>query len=213
MKFFDCFLIGALLFSACGSQPKKEQANPPPEPSTPLFDVSLMPEEPLFDMETTLGTMRIKLYKETPGHRDNFAKLVSERYYDGIIFHRIIKGFMIQAGNLGQTPTKAQLNYGPSGVDYKIPAEILPAFTHKRGSLAAARDGNPEKASSGAQFYIVLSDNGATHLNGSYTIYGEVVDGFEVLDAIAALPVTRNERGEMASPVKAPEILSITPAF
>ena len=192
MKLIHCILV-FLLLASCGNQPKKEQVHHPPEP--------------LFDIETTHGTMRIKLYQETPGHRDNFAKLVAEGYYNGIVFHRIIKEFMIQAGNLGEKPTKAQLAYSERGVNYTIPAEILPGFTHKRGSLAAARTDNPQKASSGSQFYIVHTNDGAKHLDGNYTVFGEVVDGFEVIDKIANEPVL----GER--PVKAPKIISIKPAF
>ena len=208
MKIIYCLFMGALLLASCGNRPQKEQAQPPPEPVGPLFDVTAVPEEPVFDMETTHGTMRIKLYKETPGHRDNFVKLVADRYYNGILFHRVISGFMIQAGETGPEPTQAQLNYGEKGVDYTIPAEIIPSLTHKRGTLAAARTDNPEKASSGSQFYIVHTNDGAKHLDGNYTIYGEVISGLEVIDKIAQEPV-----GAQSRPLKEPKILSITPIF
>jgi len=211
MRTFYYLMIGAVFLASCGNQPKKEAAQNNPEQSGPLFDVAAMPEEPLFDMKTTHGTMRIKLYKETPGHRDNFAKLVADRYYDGIVFHRIISGFMIQAGNTGETPTEIQQKYGgKTGVDYTIPAEIYPGFTHKRGTLAAARTSdqvNPQKASSGSQFYIVHTDNGAKHLDGNYTVFGEVVDGFETIDKIAGASVNRD------LPAKEPKIIAITPVF
>lgn len=211
MKFIFCFFMGAALLCACGNRSGKKEAQPPPE-LAPLFDVANMPQEPLFDIKTSHGTMRIKLYKETPAHRDNFARLVAARYYDEILFHRIIAGFMIQAGNTDETPTQVQQKLGgQTGVDYTIPAEIVPGFTHKRGTLAAARMGdnvNPEKASSGSQFYIVHTDTGAKHLDGNYTIYGEVVDGFEVIDKIAGEQMI--DRGQSAKP---PKILSITPAF
>ena len=214
MKLIHCILV-LLLLASCGNQRGKEQEHHPPEQTGPLFDVATMPAEPLFDMETTHGTMRIKLYKETPGHRDNFAKLVAERYYDGIVFHRIMKGFMIQAGNLGEKPTQAQLGYGEMGVNYTIPAEILPQFSHKRGALSAARTDNPQKASSGSQFYIVHTNEGARHLDGNYTVYGEVIDGFDVLDKIANDPVVVNPNrpGENSRPVKEPIIISIRPVF
>jgi len=209
MKIIYCLFIGSLLLCSCGNQSKKEQAQPPPESDTPLL---ALPESdtPLFDITTTHGVMRVRLYKETPKHRDNFAKLVAARYYDGILFHRIMTGFMIQAGNTEETPTKIQSDYGgKTGVDYTIPAEFVPGLTHKRGALAAARMPdhlNPEKASSGSQFYIVHTNDGAKHLDGNYTIFGEVVDGFEVIDKIAAEKVTGGQH-----PVQPPKILSITP--
>lgn len=209
MKFTFCFFMGAALLCACGNRSGEKEAQPPPELAAPLFDLTNIPQEPLFDIKTIHGTMRIKLYKETPAHRNNFAKLVAERYYDGILFHRIVTGFMIQAGNTDETPTQIQQKLGgKTGVGYTIPAEIIPGFTHKRGSLAAARTNNPEKASSGSQFYIVHTNDGAKHLDGEYTIYGEVVDGFEVIDKIAGEQMIDRER-----PAKPPKILSITPAF
>jgi len=211
MKLISCLIISTLLAASCGNQAsKKENAQTAPEPAGPLFEMADLPQEPLFDIETTHGTMRIKLFKETPGHRDNFAKLVADRYYDGILFHRVRKGFMIQAGETGEEPTSAQLKYGEKGVDYTIPAEILPIFSHKRGALAAARTNNPEKASSGSQFYIVHTDDGATHLNGEYTVYGEVIDGFEVIDLIANVPTTGSPRDLTLDP---PKIISIKPVF
>ena len=152
--------------------------------------------------------MRIKLYKETPAHRDNFAKLVAAHYYDGIIFHRIISGFMIQAGNTGNPPTAIQQQYGgPTGVNYTIPAEIKPGLIHKRGALGAARTDNPQKASSGSQFYIVHTDDGAKHLDGNYTVFGEVIDGFEIIDIIAKNSVNDSH------PAKEVKIISIKPVL
>jgi len=210
MKLTYCILIGSLLLVSCGNQSKKEKAivTQEQEPAGPLFDVATMPQEPVFDMETTHGTMRIKLYKETPMHRDNFVKLAADRYYDGIVFHRVISGFMIQAGQTGETPTKIQQEYGgETGVNYTIPAEFVPELSHKRGALAAARTNNPEKASSGSQFYIVHTDTGARHLDGSYTVYGEVIAGFDVIDKIAAVPVSGDR------PIKTPKIISIKPVI
>ena len=116
--------------------------------------------------------------------------------------------FMIQAGLLGDEPTQAQLEYGDQGVNYTIPAEIVPGLKHKRGSLAAARlpeHLNPERASSGSQFYIVHHDHSAAHLDGGYTIFGEVIDGFEVIDKIANEPVSADR------PIKEIKIISIKP--
>ncbi len=145
-------------------------------------------EEPLLEMVTSMGSMKIKLYKETPQHRDNFVKLARKGYYNGLLFHRVIRGFMIQAGDpFTRDTTKVDL-YGSGGPNYTIPAEIVPGLHHKKGALAAARKGdsvNPEKASSGSQFYIVQDEAGCAHLDGEYTIFGEVVDGLGVVDNIA----------------------------
>ena len=104
---------------------------------------------------TDFGTMKVKLYNETPLHRDNFVKLVSEGFYDSLLFHRVIKGFMIQGGDPQSKNAAAGQMLGSGDVGYRIPAEFNDSLYHKKGVLAAARDNNPEKASSGCQFYIV----------------------------------------------------------
>lgn len=106
---------------------------------------------------TSLGDITVKLYDETPLHRDNFLKLAKEGYYNGTIFHRVIKDFMIQGGDPNSRDPQPGAHYGTGGPDYTIPAEIIPGIFHKRGTLAAARQGdevNPERRSSGSQFYI-----------------------------------------------------------
>ncbi|MCQ2216604.1 MAG: peptidylprolyl isomerase [Bacteroidales bacterium] len=112
-------------------------------------------------IQTTLGDITVRLYDETPLHRDNFLKLAKEGYYDGTIFHRVIKGFMVQGGDPDTKNAKKGANYGAGGPDYTIEAEIKPGLFHKRGALAAARLGdefNPERRSSGSQFYIVWGE-------------------------------------------------------
>lgn len=107
---------------------------------------------------TTLGNIIVKLYDETPKHKENFIKLCKEGYYDGTIFHRVIKEFMIQGGDPDSKGASASQRLGTGGPDYTIEAEIMPGLYHKRGALAAARQGdevNPERRSSGSQFYIV----------------------------------------------------------
>ena len=165
---------------------------------------------------TTMGKITVKLYNETPQHRDNFIKLVEEHKYDSIMFHRVIKLFMIQAGEkYAPTDSVNRANY--KAPDYKIPAEIIfPKYFHKRGKLCAAREGdevNPSRASSANQFYIVTgkhyTDNeldklikennltltpeqretyktsgGAPHLDGAYTVFGEVLTGMKVVHKI-----------------------------
>ena len=154
-------------------------------------------ETPEFDIVTTYGTMRVRLYDKTPRHRDNFVKLVSEKYYDGIRFHRVIEGFMIQTGDPYSRDT-AQINkWGMGGPDYTVPAEFVSDYHHKKGALAAARKGdlaNPTKASSGSQFYIVHDENSCSHLDGQYTIFGEVISGLEVIDKIATVDTDRYDR-------------------
>ena len=111
------------------------------------------------ELETTLGNIVVELYNETPQHRDNFIKLVKSGYYDGVLFHRVIKDFMIQTGDGNSKTADAETPLGDGDPGYTIPAEfVYPKYFHKRGALAAARTGdqvNPERRSSGSQFYIV----------------------------------------------------------
>ena len=155
-----------------------------------------LPAEPQFDIVTTMGTIRVKLYADTPKHRDNFAKLALEGFYDGILFHRVIEGFMIQGGDPLTKETEDHSLWGTGGPGYTIPAEIVADHVHKKGALAAARRGdiaNPYKESSGSQFYIVHDGNACFHLNGEYSVFGETVDGFDVIDKIASTPVDRRD--------------------
>ena len=231
----------------------------------------------LVKLETTMGNITVALYNETPKHRDNFIKLVKEGVYDSTLFHRVIKQFMIQAGDPDSKNASDTAMLGSGDVGYTIPAEFNPKFFHKKGVLAAARQGddvNPEKASSGCQFYIVtgrkftepqllgmenkineqreealfdslarqhmkeiykmrkagdnagllelqdtleaqareLTDKeekfrftpeqikaystigGAPHLDGSYTVFGEVTEGMEVVDNIEIAKTNRADR-------------------
>jgi len=107
------------------------------------------------ELVTTEGTIVLRLYDSTPLHRDNFLRLVKSRYYDSILFHRVIKDFMIQAGDPNSKTAEPGRPLGSGGPGYRVPAEFRPSIFHKKGTLAAARDNNPEKASSGSQFYIV----------------------------------------------------------
>jgi peptidyl-prolyl cis-trans isomerase B (cyclophilin B) len=171
-------------------------------------------------IETSYGDMVVKLYNETPLHRDNFIKLVKEGTYDGLIFHRVINQFMIQGGDPKSRDAKPGQMLGDGELGYTIPAEFVPGLIHKKGALAAARQGdqvNPQKASSSCQFYIVQGTTwdanrlkmveqrmgksytaeeaevyatvgGTPFLDGDYTVFGEVVEGMEVIDKIAAVP-------------------------
>jgi cyclophilin family peptidyl-prolyl cis-trans isomerase len=120
---------------------------------------NVKPVEKIVLIETSLGSIKVKLYNETPQHRDNFLKLASEGFYDSLIFHRVIKDFMVQAGDPNSRNPQPNQRYGAGEPGYTVPAEISPAqLFHKKGALAAARTGdqvNPERRSSGSQFYIV----------------------------------------------------------
>ena len=154
-------------------------------------------KEILVQISTTQGNIKVKLYNETPQHRDNFVKLVQEHYYDSLLFHRVINNFMIQGGDPDSKNAAQGQMLGMGGPDYTIPAEILPQLKHKKGALAAARMGdhvNPERASSGSQFYLVQNDNGTPHLDGAYTVFGETVEGLDVIDKIAKVKTDRNNR-------------------
>jgi len=251
----------ALLFS-CGRNTKSDAPEVTKNP-----DVVVV-------VETSIGTIKVKLYNETPYHRDNFIKLSDEGFYDGIIFHRVINNFMIQAGDPKTKQAEKDAVYGEGDTGYTIPAEFVSKLFHKKGALAAARMGddvNPTKESSGSQFYIVqgkifspeqltllinnknerlksmifnklitekasklmsegnqvdykkLSENlsdtlqfilskttmysftpeqvqiyttigGTPHLDGDYTVFGEVIEGIDTVDKIAAVNTDNSDR-------------------
>jgi len=237
------------------------------------------PSEKMVEITTKFGVMRLKLYNETPKHRDNFLKLVNEKYYDSTLFHRVISQFMIQGGDPDSKNAPAGKQLGEGGPGYEIDAEITEGLFHKKGALAAAREGddvNPEKKSAGSQFYIVQGQvfdslqlqnlqqrrlkqyqsyefkvcmnepenkerlnrymyamrngdkitstgimnemrptvdtllekykytpeqieayttlGGAPHLDMAYTVFGELVEGWDVLDSISAVNVGDNKR-------------------
>lgn len=257
-----------------------------------VFLVSFTPPESeriaIVEITTTYGVMKFKLYNETPQHRDNFIKLVSEGFYDSTLFHRVINEFMIQGGDPQSKNASPTQQLGNGGPGYTIPAEINKNFIHKKGALAAARQGdqvNPEKRSSGSQFYIVqgrkytASDmerfqqrniqvrkqqlmneffqkpeneaylkrlkearqnqdqesldalikevdplinieyeqdpieylphhlkayeelGGTPHLDGGYTVFGEIIEGMDVLDAIANAPTQPGDRPVLDIPI------------
>lgn len=145
-------------------------------------------------MKTTLGDIHIQLFDETPKHKANFIKLAKEGFFNETSFHRVIKNFMIQGGDPNSKPGGEEHMIGRGGPGYTIEAEILPQFKHDKGMLAAARQSdqvNPERRSSGSQFYIVQNETGTPHLDGSYTIFGKVIRGIEVVDAVADQKVDR----------------------
>lgn len=168
---------------------------------------------PVVVMETSKGTMTIKLYNATPKHRDNFLKLVGEGFYDNLKFHRVIEGFMIQGGDPCSKDDSLVTSWGTGGPGYTVAAEFDNDLHHSKGALAAARLGdmaNPMKASSGSQFYIVQSEEGCRHLDGHYTVYGQVIEGLEVIDAIAQVPVDAYDRPLV--PVVITKVYSLLPS-
>ncbi len=172
-------------------------------------------------IETEFGQMKVMLYNTTPKHRDNFIKLAREGYYNDLLFHRVINNFMIQGGDPDSKNAAPGTPLGMGGPGYQIDAEI--GAPHLKGALAAARDMNPQKRSSGSQFYIVQGQRvddavltgieqqkgmrynpeqrklyaelgGAPFLDGDYTVFGEVVEGLEVIDKIASVPTAQGDR-------------------
>lgn len=188
------------------------------------------------EMQTSSGNIVILLYDDTPLHRDNFIKLAGEGVYDGTLFHRVIRGFMIQGGDPDSKNAKAGQMLGEGDLGYKIPAEFRENHINKRGALCAARQGddvNPKKESSASQFYIVqgrkwsdgemnmmeqrfgkkysdehrkiyAEEGGAPHLDGDYTVFGEVLEGMDVVDKIAAVKTDPMDR-----PLEDVRILSV----
>jgi len=196
---------------------------------TILISVNINGRDPekYIKIETSLGDIVVRLYNETPLHRDNMVKLANEGFYKDLLFHRVIKDFMIQGGDPQSRGANKGQQLGMGGPGYTIPAEFDSSLIHKKGAIAAARMGdnvNPEKRSSGSQFYIVqgrkfskdelvmmeqrgmhkpfseeeikvyTTIGGTPHLDGGYTVFGEVVEGLDVLDLISIVPVDAYNR-------------------
>lgn len=192
--------------------------------SVTLLSLTAIAKKPVkVIIETTYGNIVLQLYDNTPLHRDNMVKLVKQHFYDSTLFHRVIPSFVIQGGDPDSKHATAGQALGEGDVGYKVPAEINDVAFHKRGALGMARDNNPEKASSGCQFYIVVGkkatdadlDNitnrsgrkftaaqreayktigGTPHLDGGYTVYGEVTEGMDIVDKIAGEPRDNRDR-------------------
>jgi cyclophilin family peptidyl-prolyl cis-trans isomerase len=178
----------------------------------------------LVTITTPWGDMHAILHDETPQHKTNFLKLVDDKFYDGLLFHRIINTFMIQGGDPDSRKAVVGGMLGNGDVGYKVPAEITPELFHKKGALAAARDSNPAKASSGCQFYVVQGQvwndetlkermmrtpqrvftdaqkqvyrtiGGTPHLDGNYTVFGQIIDNLWVIDSVASQRRDGNNR-------------------
>ncbi len=181
----------------------------------------------IIKIETTLGDIRVLLYDETPLHQENMIKLIKEDYYNGQIFHRVIENFMIQGGDPHSKGADRGQRLGTGGPGYKVSPEFSENLFHKKGALAAAREGdrtNPKQLSSGSQFYIVkgrifsieeldamikagrckplttkqikiyTTIGGTPHLDGAYTVFGEVIEGIKIIDLITFEPTDSYDR-------------------
>lgn len=174
-------------------------------------------------IETEHGNIVLSLYDNTPKHRDNMVKLVNEKFFDSTLFHRVIPEFMIQGGDPTSKNAPAGTPLGSGDIGYMVPAEFNPANYHKRGALAAARNNNPEKASSGCQFYLTVGKKytdaeldmmeqrtgvkytkeqreiyktigGVPFLDNNYTVFGEVLEGMDVVEKIVMEPRDQMDR-------------------
>lgn len=187
------------------------------------------------ELVTSKGSVFLRLSDATPLHRDNFLRLVKSGYYDSVLFHRVIKNFMIQTGDPESKKAQQGQMLGNGGPGYTIPAEFNTSLFHKKGMLAAARQGdevNPQKASSGSQFYIVQGKKftdagldsvellrlkraipleyrevyktigGTPHLDQNYTVFGEVLKGLEVVDSIASEATSRQPPDRPVSDIR-----------
>ena len=212
MKTYFLFLsLIIVLISSC--------AKPIYNPKSPTY-------APIVEISTEFGNMDIQLFAATPKHRDNFVKLIKEGYYDSLLFHRVINQFMVQGGDPNSKNAVAGAMLGNGGPGYTIDAEFVDSLLHFKGALAAARMGdqvNPQKASSGSQFYLVQANKipgdrmqsllarsgikyteeqkkkyqeigGTPHLDGAYTVFGQIINGLTVLDSIAKVPCNRANR-------------------
>lgn len=277
IQFGIAFLLILTLTYSCNLKKNRNKTTVNTNTSTDIPDKW----EPIVMIETTLGEIRVKLYNETPIHQKNFLKLVEDKFYDSLLFHRVIENFMIQGGDPDSRRAADSSLLGEGDVGYTLPSEFNAKRYHKRGALAAAREGdliNPKRESSGCQFYIVqgrmfndsllniqskritkfhaynqiindpknkkLVDNykkfqeknpdsakyytekldvlaeqlktsvpehkftpeqkkdyttigGAPHLDGSYTVFGEVIQGMDIVDKIAKSPRDKNNRPVM----------------
>lgn len=189
------------------------------------------PKECLIRIETPQGDMLARLSDLTPQHQDNFVKLVEKDFYDGLLFHRVIEGFMIQGGDPESKGAEPTARLGTGGPGYQVPAEFDPSLAHVKGALAAARTNNPEKKSSGSQFYIAqgravteselnsqeaktgirypsdvreayLQRGGVPFLDQNYTVFGHVIEGLDVVDKIAAVATGTADRPKEDVPMK-----------
>jgi len=230
-KFSVCLLlaVGSCQMGFCQKNPKPGGANPrisgPGVPTQAANRKATTPVRPVkIKIVTDSGNIVVQLSDSTPLHRDNFVKLLQQGFYDSLLFHRVIPQFMIQGGDPSSKYAMPGAGLGNGGGDMtRIPAEFKPGLIHKKGVLAAARDGNPEKASSACQFYLVegkvqteeqlnqfeqrngfkytpeqraayITIGGTPQLDMGYTVFGEVISGLEVIGKIVNVARDGNNR-------------------
>lgn len=208
MKFVAICMISMLSMYACSStQGNKTNKN---------TDTVVL-------ISTNKGDIKVKLYNDTPKHKENFIKIVNDGTLEGTLFHRVIKGFMVQGGDPNSKNAGPNDRLGSGSLGYRVDAEFNPKYIHKKGALAAARDNNPAKASSACQFYLVQGKpqtdvelngiesskgfkytpeqreiyktiGGAAFLDQGYTVFGEVIEGLEIVDKICAVETAPGDR-------------------
>ena len=171
-----CIAALAAMLAACGPKTEKEV---------------------VMVVETTMGTVEFKLYNETPLHRDNFIRLAEEHYFDSLLFHRVIDGFVIQGGDPNSKYAKPGELLGDGEPDFRVPAEIRvdQGITCVKGSILAAREGddvNPNRESCASQYCFMMRP--CPHLDGAYTVFGEVTEGMDVLEAIQKVATDEYDR-------------------
>jgi peptidyl-prolyl cis-trans isomerase B (cyclophilin B) len=189
----------------------------------PAFAQKKSKRDYLVTVSTRFGDLKLVLFDQTPKHKQNFLNLTAKKFYNDLLFHRVIEGFMIQGGDPNSKGAPDNVQLGNGDVGYRVPAEIRPELFHRKGALAAARDNNPEKSSSGCQFYIVQgkiwsdadlerqmvrsgrtftdeqkrvykTEGGSPHLDGGYTVFGQTIAGLAVVDSIAKQPRNAYDR-------------------
>jgi peptidyl-prolyl cis-trans isomerase B (cyclophilin B) len=192
MKLLFCCLIASTLVAVAAAEEKKETS-----PMSNSNEAAVI--------KTNEGEMVVEFWTDAaPNTIENFKKLARQGFYDGTIFHRIVKGFMIQGGDPNSKDTAKEGSYGQGGPGYEIKAEFN-NHSHDRGVLSMARGPNPDSA--GSQFFICLAP--VRRLDGQYTTFGKLIKGNDVLDKIGNTPVERNAQGEMSKPTKRVVIESV----
>ena len=190
---------------------------------TAILTISAFAQKNKVKIETDQGAIIVMLYDNTPKNTDNMMKLIKEHYYDSTLFHRCIPKFVIQGGDPKSKHAKPGEMLGEGDLGYTVPAEINDTDYHKRGALGVARDNTPDKSGSACQFYIVVgktftdaelddmskrtgrkytpeqremykTQGGTPHLDGNYTVFGEVIEGMDVVDKIANMPRDKSDR-------------------
>lgn len=217
MRSISFIIIFSIVAFSCGSKKESENSRTKEKSRDQVKSATSGPKNEkkaeIARINTRFGDIFIWLYDATPKHKKNFLKLAKKGFYDSTTFHRIIDGFMIQGGD-PNSKDNVPGNDGRGGPGYTLPAEIKPDLRHNYGAVSAARKGdqvNPERRSSGSQFYIVENKKGTPSLDGKYTVFGQVIGGMQVVETIAAQPKDQRDRPNKDIPVDI-NVLEKTPA-